>query len=213
MNSVLAEITWRPAIGDPEPIGWIITFSYFIAGTFCVSAGRHQRNDLIRKDGIGYPSFWFGLAVFMFALGLNKQLDLQTLLIQIGRTIAKRGGWYRDRNTIKTVIVFGCAAIALPILFAWMCAVCNRGRSYLMACVGIIALLAFVAIRALSFNPRIARLTHLPVIGPYLNTTMELVGATLVSIGARLLTRQTPLVQRSQIISNDKTSHPPTRRH
>ena len=149
----------------------------------------------------------------MFALGFNKQLDLQTLLIQIGRTIAMRGGWYGDRNSIRSVIVFGCAAIALPILFAWMCAVCNRGRSYIMACVGVIVLVAFVAIRALSFNPRIERLSHLPVIGSHLNTIMELVGATLVCVAARLITRQAPLVQRSRIFSNDQTPHPPAHRH
>ena len=195
MISSLTEITWRPAIGDPEPIGWIITFSYFIAGAFCVSAGRQQRTVSFRRIGLGYPWFWFGLAGFMFALGFNKQLDLQTLLIQIGRNIAMRGGWYGDRNSIKSVIVFLCAVIALPILFAWMCAVCNRGRSYIMACVGVIVLLAFVAIRALSFNPWIQQLSHLPVIGPLLNTIMELGGAILVCVAARLLNRQKPLLQ------------------
>jgi hypothetical protein len=189
MNSILAEITWRPAIGDPEPIGWIITFSYFIAGGFCVSAGRHQRAFSIRRGCIGYPWFWFGLAVFMFALGVNKQLDLQTLLIQIGRNVAMRGGWYSDRNSIRSVVVFICAAIASPILFAWMFVVCNRGRSYLVACLGVLILLAFVGIRALSFNPRIQRLMHLPLIGHHLNTVMELAGATLVCLGARWVTR------------------------
>ena len=192
MNSFLAEITWRPAIGDPEPIGWIITFGYFAAGAFCVSAGRHQHALSIRRGSIGYPWFWFGLAAFMFALSLNKQLDLQTLLIQIGRNLAKRGGWYRDRNDIKSVVVFGCAVIALPVLFAWMCVVCSRGRSYILSCLGVLTLLAFVGIRAMSFNPRVERLMHLPMIGSHLATVMELSGATLVGLGAYLVTRQTP---------------------
>ena len=190
MNSTLAEITWRPAIGDPEPIGWIITFGYLIAGGLCVSAGRHQRAVSIRRGCIGYPAFWFGLAAFMFVLGFNKQLDLQTLFMQIGSQVAMRGGWYSERNSIKSVVVFSCAAIALPILFAWMTVVCKRGRSYILACLGVLVLLAFVGIRALSFSPRIARLTHLPLIGPHLNSLMELVGVALVCVGAFLITRQ-----------------------
>jgi hypothetical protein len=192
MNCLLAEITWRPAIGDPEPIGWLITLSYLIVGAFCVSAGRHQRAISIRRGCTGYPWFWFGLAAFMFALGVNKQLDLQTLLIQIGRNIAKRGGWYSDRNTVRSVVFFGCAAITLPVLFAWMCVVCQRGRSYILSCLGVLILLAFVGIRALSFNPRVERLMNLPMIGSHLATVMELSGAALVGLAAYLVARQTP---------------------
>ena len=184
MSSLLAEITWRPAIGDPEPIGWIITFSYLIAGGICVSAGRYQRAVSIRRGCIGYPWFWFGLAAFLFALGFNKQLDLQTLLMQIGRNIAKQGGWYSDRNSIKSVVVFGCAVITLPILFAWMCIICNRGRSYILSCIGVLVLVVFIGLRALAFNPRVERLTHLPLIGSHLNTVLELGGAALVGLGA-----------------------------
>ncbi len=192
MNSIFAEITWRPTIGDPEPIGWIITFGYLIAGAFCVSAGRHQRAESIRRGCVGYPWFWFGLAAFMFGLGVNKQLDLQLLLMQVGGEVAMRGGWYSNRNLVKSLVVFCGAAIALPILFAWMTVVSKRGRSYILACLGVLVLLAFIGIRALSFSPRIGRLTHLPLIGPYLNSAMELAGATLICVGAILVTRKRP---------------------
>ena len=112
--------------------------------------------------------------------------------MQIGRDMAMRGGWYSDRNSVKSVVVFGCASIAIPILFALMTVVCKRGKSYILACLGILDLLAFVGIRALSFNPRVGRLNHLPLIGTHFNSLMELVGATLVCAGAILVTRKKP---------------------
>ena len=192
MNSSWTEITWRPTIGDPEPIGWVITFTYFIVGAVCISAGRHQRAIAIHHGCVAYPWFWFGLGAFLFALGSNKQLDLQMVLIQIGRVVAKRGGWYSEIKTIKDAVIFCFGAFALPVVSAWMCAVCSRGRPYIPSGLGVLVLLVFIILRASSYHPQVKQLSHLPLIGSHLNIALELSGTCLVGCGAWMSNRRTP---------------------
>ena len=197
MNNLWSDIQWRPTIGDPEPIGWIITFSYLFVAACCVSVGRRQRAVAIRLNSNGDPWFWFGLAVLLLGLGFNKQLDLQMLLIQIGRHVAKQGGWYSDIKTIKPAIVFCVGVVALPVVAAWMCAVCSRGREYILSSLGVSVLLTFVILRAMSFHPRVKQLMDLPIIGTYLNPVLELGGAALIGVGTVLATRRTLQLYRS----------------
>ena len=55
---------------------------------------------------------WFGLSILLLVLGINKQLDLQTLLTALGREIAQENGLYESRREIQLIFV---------ILFALFC--------------------------------------------------------------------------------------------
>jgi len=58
------------------------------------------------------------------ALGINKQLDLQTALTEAGRVLARYQGWYEQRQFVQLVVI---------ALFAMTCliALCCFGRAIL----------------------------------------------------------------------------------
>jgi uncharacterized membrane protein len=64
---------------------------------------------------------WFLFAAALLLLGLNKQLDLQTLFLQTGREIALASGWYGERRCLRTVFVLalGVAVLVLSLTFIW----------------------------------------------------------------------------------------------
>ncbi len=144
------EIEWRPGIGDPTAIGWITVAMYLIASIACFTAanrsqfaGRHWR-----KDGM----LWLLLALLSLGLGINKQLDLQSLFTELARDAAKGGGWYEKRRAYQQVFIVGTACVSaatavLLLLWSW-----RLGRVQCIAIFGACFILAFVVVRAASFH-------------------------------------------------------------
>jgi hypothetical protein len=99
--------SWSPGIGDPTVAGWATTFLYFAT---VVQIWRVMR----RIDSASFEyTVWWLLLVCMFALGVNKQLDLQTALTEIGRIVAHKQGWYDDRQEVQKMFIAGlCGAAA-----------------------------------------------------------------------------------------------------
>ena len=91
---------WHLGIGDPTPMGWFIAFAYLAACLACASVWVAERRAS-RLGRPGSPLFWSVLTVLMLLLGVNKQLDLQTLLNDIGRRIARSEGWYNGAGSIR----------------------------------------------------------------------------------------------------------------
>lgn len=79
---------WEIGIGDPTPLGWITVAAYAAAA---VLAWRNV--GAARRTAVPH-SFWIALTALMLALGINKQLDLQTWLSQAGRDLAIAQGWW-----------------------------------------------------------------------------------------------------------------------
>ncbi|HEY8942673.1 MAG TPA: hypothetical protein VIM73_00370, partial [Polyangiaceae bacterium] len=86
---------WSPGIGDPTVTGWVTVVAYLATAVSCTLlalriprvAGPLNRERLL----------WGLLAAAFFALGLNKQLDLQSAVTEIGRIVAAKQGWYEQR--------------------------------------------------------------------------------------------------------------------
>src|SRR5256885_17221488 len=91
MFSFLGDITWRPGIGDPNPIAWMITLAYFAVCGLCVWAGLKEKENQGRANEKLVPTFWFVLAGVFFFLGWKKQLGNQKLFLQNGGG-GRRGG-------------------------------------------------------------------------------------------------------------------------
>jgi len=144
--------SWRPGIGDPTFAGWLTVVLYLLASVLCYRrVGTAKR--LEAKSGPGAQQFfWFLLALAMFFLAINKQLDLQTLLTEIGRDVADSQGWYEDRRPIQRLFVFGVAVtggVALIGVLWWQR---RFWRSQWLTSLGLVSLLTFVLIRASSFH-------------------------------------------------------------
>jgi len=138
---------WRPQIGDSCFMGWFTVGSYFgcaLLGAIIVLVNRKADREFF--------FFWSMISLLMILLGINKQLDVQSLLTEVGRQIARAQGWMDSRRIVQFwfIVAFGTAAIAIFTLFVIM----MRGlfRRFALAFAGLFFLLSFIIIRACSFH-------------------------------------------------------------
>jgi len=104
---------WAPGIADPTPLGWIPVGAYCVAAWLCARAALRSRGG-DRRLTIAWRCF----AGLMIALGINKQLDLQTLLTIVGRRWAMHGGWYERRRRVQLRFIEGMVLSGLLTLAA-----------------------------------------------------------------------------------------------
>ena len=185
MNDILAAITWRPRFGDPTPMDWCITGGYLAASVICFVAARREG---VTEPGASRYSvrFWLALAAMMLALGLNKQLDLQTLMTQMGREIAHSGGWYGERRVIQAAFAFNCVVLGAVFAGIGLRMIWGQKLSAYLAYLGVVFLVTFVVIRAASFHHIDTFLYRLPLLGNRVNFGLEFGGVLLVVIGGLL---------------------------
>ena len=92
-----AQITWRPGISDPGALAWAITSVYLAAGVVCLLRTRDR--GLARRLLV----FWAVAGSLFIFLAINKQMDFQVLLIQLGRTWATSHHWLERRRGVQAV--------------------------------------------------------------------------------------------------------------
>src|SRR6266498_2907405 len=79
--------------GDPSFPGWTACILYFVAAG-CV----FRRMKLEKADHEGrWLEIWKIIAFLLILMGFNKQLDLQTWLMSLGRQVAKEVHVYEHR--------------------------------------------------------------------------------------------------------------------
>ena len=169
--------SWSPGIGDPTVVGWATTFLYFAA---VVQIWRVMRR-------IGRVSFewavWRALLLCMLALGINKQLDLQTALTEAGRMLAFHQGWYEDRRPVQKLFIASLCVAALAGFVAVATLAYHVPRSTRLALCGLVVLTAFVLIRASSFH-HVDILLNTRTIGLKVNWILEIGGILLVLLAS-----------------------------
>jgi len=139
-------------IGDPTSLGWLITIFYLIGFSLSLSAGIgvNKRNKHSKNYENGF--IWLVFAAFLLILGVNKQLDLQTLFFSLGRKIAAEGGWYDQRRAVQALFVIIFTFIVLLLLVLSVRWIKGKWKWYGMPFAGALLLLLFVMIRAASLN-------------------------------------------------------------
>jgi hypothetical protein len=172
---IAAGLLW--SVHDAGALPWLATAGYFAAGGLCAwrwrtAQGRERR-------------FWLLAALALLALGLNKELDLQTELTAFGRQLARNGGWYANRRAFQALFVLagGAAGLALLAGLAWLVRGLRAGVQVTLAGLGVLAL--FVMVRAASFH-HLDVLMGRRVLGLKLHIVLELAGIAMVIIGALL---------------------------
>jgi hypothetical protein len=141
-----ADDHWHPGIGDPGLAGWIIVIAYLIAAALCARNGQAATHR--RRAGV----FWGGLAALLVLLGLNKQLDLQTLFTELAKQLVSGLGWYDERRTLQIAFVVALWMGGMTFAVALRRSVAASWREYRLACIGVILLLIFVLLRATRFH-------------------------------------------------------------
>ncbi|HEY7774309.1 MAG TPA: hypothetical protein VIC26_14090 [Marinagarivorans sp.] len=196
-----SQLNWRAQIGDPHFMGWatVLAYAYCAWGSFRLyrNAARYFSNT----QGIQFNrqrSFWGLMTIAMVLLAINKQLDLQTLLTEVGRLTSKEYDWYHNRREVQKAFIVSIAAGSLFIAMA----VAYYYRQILainkLALAGAAFVIAFVVIRAASFH-RVDQLIGVDIAGLKINWILEWLGLTLIAANAHQIKK-----------SNEKLKPPTT---
>ena len=173
-----AGVSMIQGIGDPTFIGWFTVVAYVIAALLCwVAAARARAFDGRAR------AFWMFFTLFMIALGINKQLDLQTAFTVVLKHFAKSTGWYDDRRIFQAMFIFiiGFFGLAFGFLaWVWTSRTLPQHR---MTVLGGIFLVCFIVIRAASFH-HIDEILGRQIAFFRVNHALELSGIGCVALGA-----------------------------
>lgn len=169
---------WTPGIGDPGVIGWLTVALYLLAAGACAVAALRASSH---RDGAG--RYWAAMALAMLALGVNKQLDLQTLFTQLMRDDSLRHGWFAERRLLQLAFIVGVAAGGVVMaLLAWR-RLRMLHRNIRMAAWGVCLVFTYVLIRAASFH-HVDRFINAAIFGARWNWVLEIGGIAIVIIAA-----------------------------
>ncbi len=178
---LLELIQWRPGIGDPTVVGWLTVVAYAVAAVLAWGACLRTRRmlDLPR----GSREIWAVVAVLMLIMCVNKQLDLQSLVTDIGRVLAKRDGWYANRHTAQEHFIEGIVVTAAALALALALAFRGFWAANPLLGIGLALLVTFVAVRAISFH-HVDVFIGTTIAGIRMNWLFELTGIALVAAAA-----------------------------
>lgn len=179
--AVVYQIRWRPEIGDPSLMGWITVAAYALAAFTCYLAARRAN----RAPGLaaGSRGMWILVTMMMAFLCLNKQLDLQSLATDVGRVVAWKQGWYKERRDFQKWFVLGALVAAFLTTAFFIFRYRTFWKTHFLLASGIAFLTTFIIVRAISFH-------HVDVIlksqigGVRMNWFLELTGIGLVWLAA-----------------------------
>ncbi len=164
-------------------MGWVTVLMYLLAALACWWLARDPR--CVPHLRAGELKIWLGIALLMLALGINKQLDLQSALTELGRVVASYQGWYEHRQGIQLVFLLALAAACLAAVGGLLLISRRLARGTLLAAVGTALVAGFVVIRAASFH-HFDQFIGSHLVGLRWNWILELGGILLVQMGMLL---------------------------
>jgi hypothetical protein len=167
---------WHAGIGDPTIWGWITVVVYVIATYRCF-----LKTYLAKNNSTNYFN-WLCLAIFLLLLGINKQLDLQTLFTEIFRDLANAHGWYEQRRKVQIffIAMVGITmSVALILLRMYLY---EAWRKHKLIWYGMFFLCTFIISRAASFH-HVDILINTKLFGLKMNFILENGALLLVILG------------------------------
>jgi hypothetical protein len=178
---------WSPGLGDASLVGWFTVVAYAASAFLCwralVAARRARRTG--RRSAV---LFWAVLLGGTLALGVNKQLDLQSGVAELGRALVRALGWQEHRTPVKVALVAVGLLIGGGLCAGLAYAGRHEVRRVLLALFGWTTLCVFVSVRAISFH-NVDRFFGMDVGGARLGAVLELGGIAVLAAGALLYLR------------------------
>jgi hypothetical protein len=174
---------WSPGIGDPTVGGWLTVLLYVLAAWGCHAVLQSARQGRILLEE-NERTVWRLLFWAMVALGINKQLDLQSALTELARMQAREQGWFEQRQRVQHAFIAAVPVVGLTALAALALLVWKAPVQTLWTCAGAAGLVVFVAIRAVSFH-HIDEWLGWRLAGLPLNWILEMGSLVVIGSGAR----------------------------
>ena len=181
-------------LGDPYAGAWFIFYSYFAVAVLCARAFQvsligsrlatdypnPERRTSDRRAAYRASVMFWGLVIVMFvALGINKQIDLQTWLTDVGRRMSMAQGWYEQRAMVQTIFVLVIAVSGVVALSVLLKLTRDLLPRHVLAFVGLAILAVFLIMRAASFHD-LEAVIRLEILGMRLSWYLEMSGVLCV---------------------------------
>lgn len=174
---------WEPTIGDPTFLGWATVLAYFATAGLCVLTARRVAMRVPESQAGRQKWAWSMAALLLIALGINKQLDLQGLLVAVGRSLAERQGWYEERRRVQLLFILAMLLLAASGLVASLWVARRRLNEYGWLLAGTVGIMAFIVVRAVSFH-HFQEFFAFPIGGVKAHRLLELAAISVLAIAA-----------------------------
>jgi hypothetical protein len=174
---------WQPVIGDPSVMGWITVGAYFWTSLIALRLVLNSRRWFPSDSCMLQQRFWLVVCLLMLALGVNKQLDLQSLITAMGRYYAERDGWLEYKRYVQLGVIISILIVAALSLLFFIYRMSDLLKTNWLAIAGLTCLLVFIVSRATSFHHMDIFISTY-IVGVRINWLMELGGLAAIGLSA-----------------------------
>ena len=144
---------WRGHFGDSGLLSWVITAAYLAAAALCGRCALTARRYATHDPESERPGPWSALAGGLLLLGLNKQLDLQILVRELGIAFIAFLGLDKHRRWVGRLFVLVLGIFLLRVLAAAAKKVRGHTRGRALLLTGLALLATFAVVRAGTYVP------------------------------------------------------------
>lgn len=184
--NIIRSVPFEPTIGDPTFFGWFTVLAYLVAAVSCVLCTIRSEQIFGQGHLLQHRLIWGMMALGLFFLGINKQLDIQSWFTAVIKRIARTQGWFDLGQQVQILFIVGLALVSLVLLMAGIWFFRHVWRQYWLLGLGLVFIARFVIVRAATFYgvtlPELSRFTG----GIRINWILEIGGASIITLGAWL---------------------------
>ena len=173
---------WRAGMGDNDLLGWATTVTYMVASALCARTAVAAVRPPSDASTGERPGDWAVLAFGLLLLGLNKQLDLQILVRDVGLAFVAFIGLDRHRRWVGRAFVLVLGVLLLRVLFVAARRVRGHARGHGVLLTGLALLACFAVVRAGTYVPALKEFNV--EYKDALHLVFEVGGIILVGFGA-----------------------------
>jgi len=134
--------------GRLTTLGWTMLALYLLAALLVFRAAAASTSPNSRA----MDHIWISLGIILAALGLNKEIDLQTVLIEIGRRVARNEHLFAYRLELYLVFFLGfilaMTALFAAVMLRFSADVGKFARQFPFAASGLALICTYIVIRA-----------------------------------------------------------------
>lgn len=178
---------WQLGFNDPYFVSWIMVTIYILVAILAIAVARHASfpADTRRRERV----FWAAVAGVMAFMAVNKQADLQTLIISAGSCVMRAQGWYEQYHLLKGTMmsILVLSAFGSGAVFLW--ALLPTLRRTALPMLGLALVAGFIVFRAAETLNVLGPL-HAVARGNWPDRILELSGPLVIVVAALLLLHQ-----------------------
>ena len=167
-------------------MGWVTVGAYFLTALITLRLVLISRRHFPADTYLAQRRFWLVVSLLMLALGINKQLDLQSLITAMGRYYAVRDGWLEYKRYVQVGVIISILTVAAFSLSFFFFRMRNLLKINWLGIAGLTCLLVFIVSRATSFH-HMDTFIGISILGARVNWLMELGGLAAIALSALMV--------------------------